>query len=227
MTSLTAAAVLQPWIAQQYAELASAMTDFSDPENVHIARVRCRRLRSVLGGWRSILPPHAPKMRSRLQHLGRQISHLRDIDVIADLISLDPPSDLPDWRQRIAQQRTPLLDEATLVAHSANTRALLRDVRELAVSDWGLAGHQPAADIAGAVLDAEKARLAEVKATATDPHEVRKAAKRLRYNAEVAAVVLPEATEVAVAAEAIQERLGADLDHQMVAAWLSEARASG
>jgi|GEM_PF-5318607 len=216
--------LLQPWIKLQYDEPRDALDDLGDPENVHIARVRARRLRSVLGGWHLHLPPHAPKLRRRLQDLGRSISALRDIDVIHELISLDPPADLPQWEGLLAQQRAPLLASAREVASSPSVRQLLTDLHALAYSDWGSIGNLEVEPMAQEVFAAEQARLSELEAHAKDTHDVRKGAKRLRYNAEVLAPVIAESEAVALRAEQMQQSMGSSLDSEMVQAWLKQAR---
>ncbi len=218
------ATLLQPWIKLQYDELCTALSDLGDPENVHVARVRARRLRSVLGGWHLHLPPHAPKLRRRLQELGRSISALRDIDVIHELISLDPPDDLPQWEALLAQQRAPLLASAREVASSSSVHQLLLDLHALAYSNWGSIGRLDVEPIAHEVFDAEQARLSDLEANAIDTHDVRKGAKRLRYNAEVLAPKIAESEAVAIRAEQMQQSMGSSLDSEMVESWLTQAR---
>ncbi len=225
VSSPTVAELLRPWLAQQYDELRVALSDLAEPENVHIARVRCRRLRSVLGGWRDHLPAHAPKLRRRLQHLGRSISRLRDLDVITELLETNPPADLPQWRSLMAADRAPVLADALLVASSPETADLLVDLGPLCMGDWGVAGSVDAVAAAAVVLDQERSRVEHVRTESGDQHDVRKASKRLRYNAEVIATVIPPAAQIAADAEATQEFLGAALDDTMVSAWIAEARA--
>ncbi len=204
-----------------------------EQEGVHQMRVAARRLRSALATYRPLLEPGSVELlREDLRWLGAALSEARDAQVLRDRLTglvADQPAELvlgpvraridDELRRRFREGRQradealgssryfrmldaleqvvtdpPVVDEAQAAAKEAVPRLLRHDLRRLRRR-------------AARVADAE-----DPATTERALHEVRKAAKRLRYAAEGARPVLGKpAKRLAKRAEAIQELLG---DHQ-------------
>jgi CHAD domain-containing protein len=202
------------------------------PEGVHQVRVAARRMRSVLATYRSVLPPEAEGLRAELSWLGGSLGVARDTEVMgARLRALvdDQPAELVvgPVRRRLddevgARSATGLAETAAALADERYTRLL---DRLAALRD--AVGSREAADrparrqvprLLQGDLDRVRKRHRRVLA-AQEPgerdaamHEMRKAAKRLRYAAESAQPVFgSRAEQLARTAEALQEALG---EHQ-------------
>ncbi|MFB9724688.1 CYTH and CHAD domain-containing protein [Planobispora longispora] len=197
----------------------------AEPDAVHQMRVACRRMRSALKSFRKIAENTEP-LQEELKWLGGVLGEARDLEVIRDrfshaLDSLDGElivgpvrsrlgSDLLDDEQeayeRIRQALTgeryfALLDALDdLVAAPQLTKAAAKPAATLeavAAKSWRRVTRAYGA--AQAVEDPDKRE--------TAMHEVRKAAKRARYTAEVLGM-----SELADRAEAVQDVLGAHRD---------------
>ncbi len=160
------------------------------PEGVHQVRVAARRTRSVLATYRSVLPPGTDRLRAELGDLGRSLGPDRDAEVLEarlrELVDGQPPESVAP-----ADDALPALVERLPHLLQADLDRLRKRVR--------------AASRAQAPADRDLAW-----------HAVRKAAKRLRYAAESTRPSLgARATELAHAAEAVQEALGEHQDSVM------------
>lgn len=210
-----------------------------DPEGVHQVRVGARRLRSDLKTFRPLLDrATTDPIRSELRELGRLLGDVRDPDVLdarlrdgagraltpGDAVAVDAVlARLADDRER---------------ARGRMLRALASD-RYLQLLDdlVALAQHPPlttaasarAADVLPGLVRTQWTRLRRmVRHLPPVPadeelHEVRKAAKQVRYAAEaVAPAVGKPARRAARGAEAVQGILGQHQDAVHAEAWLRD-----
>ncbi|HEX6843967.1 MAG TPA: CHAD domain-containing protein [Actinomycetota bacterium] len=206
-----------------------------DPEGVHQARVATRRLRSDLRVFAPLLDvAWAVDLRRELRWLGRALGRARDADVL--FARLEGLSRTWSAAQRAeAAQALEALWRQDLDAN-VDLRAILAGDRAAALVarlDEAAArppltplAARPAAELMPTLLAAPRAELHEAAARAiaepTDAaiHRVRIAAKHLRYASEAVAEVLAGATDLAAAAEALQELLGEHQDAVVAEAWL-------
>lgn len=213
MPSPELAAVLTTRIADLVAQAHAAdrLVAVGDPEGVHDLRVSFRRLRSLLKSFGGVLSwSDAEELRDALARAGSELSGVRDLEVVAERVALDP-------------------DGAEVATHVATARAAEGARRHepgyvavLHALD-GLAD-RPAAGTgdAGGILHHEHRRLVRraAKAGLHDAaalHEVRKTAKRTRYAAETLEPLLgQDASAVADLARDIQEALGDHRDTLLV-----------
>lgn len=212
-------------------------------DGVHDMRVATRRLRSTLATHRRLLEPElVVHLRAELKHLGTVLGDARDAEVLggrvlADLAAL--PSGVADeptarWAgERLdaawARARTALLAELDSDRYLGLLDALEELVAGGALPPRLAAGSPPRGARASVRHDLRRARRAlrdarEARGTpeaATALHQVRKAAKRARYAAElVAPRVGLRAERFAVRMEAVQDLLGAHQDDVVVRARL-------
>lgn len=231
------------------AELAEQLVaiETGGDDAVHQARIRVRRLRSILGVYRRAFEKDESKrLRRRLSALGTRLGAVRDLEVRAsalDALADDPGLDEPtmdavagfaaDARAAHAAATTTLVDHL----HSRAHRQLLADVVAFAAD--------PPLSARGANHPTRTARKALAKAGAAvlatdgdsdgddnsldDRHAIRKAARRLRYAAEAVSDTFGrDAVRVAVAAEALQNALGENRDLVLLASHLRQkAEGSG
>lgn len=195
---------------------------------VHQMRVACRRARSALDTGAPLFQPRAgDHLREELRWLGEVLGRARDAEVLRERMATSVAAVAPDPAGVGARVDTVL--RSRHVTGLAGARAALDGPRyaellaalERFVADppYGDRAHRAAAaELARLVLrdwSRLRARLERAAGTPAGPgrdaalHDVRKAAKRLRYAAEAAAGVLgPHAVRLAEASEAVQEALG-------------------
>jgi CHAD domain-containing protein len=173
---------------------------------VHRIRIACRWLRSVLADFRAVLDPDVTgPLRDELAWLGGELSAVRDEEValahLRAVVAAEPP-ELVLGPVAARLQQTQLRAARAGEQHALET---LSDERYLRLLDalhallvappfTGRAGDDAADVLHRAVrraarrLDRRLAAASRVHGAARDQllHEVRKAAKRLRYTAEVA-----------------------------------------
>ena len=210
------------------------------PDGVHDVRVACRRLRSILAAYRPVLDRTATDpLRAELRRLGEELSDARDGEValahLRELVAGQPPELVPGPVAARLQQ-TALREDA---AGRVRARAALEDPRYLRLLDalHGLLADPPRAERAGhsaktVLRDAQRrstrrlarriadARSAPPEAEGAALHEVRKAAKRVRYTGEVALGTLGRRTAALVdCAERVQDVLGEHRDSELTREW--------
>jgi len=214
----------------QELQMADLAIRTEDPDAVHSLRVAARKLRSILAAYRSVLDrTRTDPLREDLRWLGQAVSAARDGEValghLQDLVARQPVElVLGPVAARIQQER---LKDA-IAGRQAAARAV-DDPRYLRLLDAlfelletppltpAAAGPAPAV-LASAVHKSGKRfrRLADAArgdSAVTALHEARKAAKRIRYTAEVAAPVLGgRARQLAKAAKKVQTVLGHEQD---------------
>lgn len=180
-----------------------------DPDAVHQLRIAGRRLRSILAAFRPVLDRAATDpVRTELGWLGGELSGARDAEValahLRGLVAEQPP-DLVLGPVAARLQQTALRSAAEGREHALATLSSKRHLRLLdALHDLldqpplTPAATEPAAPVVRAAMRRAGKRLRrQVRAAqraggeTRDPalHEVRKAAKRVRYTAAVASAV--------------------------------------
>ncbi|SHN89001.1 CHAD domain-containing protein [Geodermatophilus obscurus] len=203
------------------------------PEGVHDLRVACRRLRSILAAFRPVLDRgHTDPLREELRWVGAQLSGARDTEValshLRELVAAQPV-ELVLGPVAARLQQTQIKDHEAggrRVARTLTDRRYLRliDAVDALLADPPLT--EPAAapaspQLADAVRRTGKrlrravdaAREAEGAERHERLHEVRKAAKRVRYTAEVAEAELGEpVTALVECTKQVQDLLGAAQD---------------
>jgi CHAD domain-containing protein len=205
---------------------ADVMVRSDQHDGVHQVRVACRRLRSVLAAFRPVVDRTATDhVRAELQWIGAQLAGARDAEVavahLRELVAAQPPElVLGPVAARLQQE-----DLRDGVASGDDARRTLASPRYLQALDalaelvadppLTVRAAEPAEPVVAEVLahTGERLRkLVEVAEGADDPaalHDVRKAAKRLRYTAEVAEPVLgAPVTELIGTLKDVQQVLG-------------------
>jgi CHAD domain-containing protein len=218
---------------------------------VHQLRTRIRRLRSLFASYDTVFDREVTDpLRDRLQRIGTVLGEARDAEVLHDrAVTL-----LDDHESRSDDTGTRLPGGLAEEYEAAHTRV----VAGLSGDDWlGLLDEldefvarpayaegamEPAADVVPAALEADLRRLlkrAKAARRVDDDderfallHEVRKAAKRLRYAAEAvsqgdAAVFGKRTVKLAGAAEAVHDLLGEHRDSVLMQRHLRQAAGSG
>jgi CHAD domain-containing protein len=200
-----AALVVHARLAEQVHELLRRDCDvrLDVPDGVHQLRVACRRVRAVLRTFSDLLDPdQTDPIGEELQWLARTLGPSRDAEVADDLIRLLVSTDeaVGPVRSRVRTTYRRVAREARAEALAALTSeryfALLTSLETLvATPPWTDAAERPAKKL-GAYVHDDWRRLRrkvrrldaarEVGPTALDTafHEVRGAAKRLRYAVE-------------------------------------------
>jgi CHAD domain-containing protein len=202
---------------------------------VHQARTRVRRIRSVLSVYRRAFDKEAAAdLRRRLRALGGALGDARDLEVRSlDLENLLAAGSAPDVvdavtgfaadaRRDYALAETALLD----VLRSAAHRILLADLQSFAAAPplrKRARKHPQELTVTALTRTLDHVRGAGMDSL-DDRHELRKAARKLRYAAEAAPEIMggdvAELAELASAAEAVQDALGDNRDLLLLAAHL-------
>ena len=237
----TASEVLLAHLAEQAAALVTLdpLVRVDSPDAVHKMRVAVRRLRSALATYRRLLDRSTTDpLRDELRWLGRVLGPVRDAEVtrenLRDEIAAQPralvvgPVARRVDRTLGAEHREAHRRAATELRSDRYLR-LLDDVDAVAGGSAlkGKRGKRPARKQLPREVRRSFDRMAgfvEQVAAATSPeevdrllHEVRKAAKRVRYAAESAEpAVGSDATDLADAIEKLQDVLGEHNDSVVV-----------
>ncbi len=230
-----AADVLLAYLAEHAERLKTedGLLRAGDHEGVHQMRIAARRMRSALASYAPVLeagPSEA--LREELRWLGEVLAPARDAQVIRerllgqvreqpDILVLGPVSRRIDDELRVAFQAG--RSAATDVLDGERYFRLLDRLEEF-VHDVPVpeAGRGPAEEVLPGLLRRDLRRVRRRDRTYRDTedpterdralHEVRKAAKRLRYSAESAIPVLGKrAARLSERAKAVQQLLG---EHQ-------------
>lgn len=218
-----------------------------DPEGVHDLRVACRRIRSILAAFRPVLDRTATDpVRAELQWIGGALSGARDGEVALEHLRAVVAGERVELVRGPVAARLRSTEVADVERGRKAAVRALSDRRHMALLDAldALLADPPLAAAAGepartvlpdAIRRAGKrltARIDEAREReAVDPgahhddtehalHEARKAAKRVRYTAEVAAPVLGAPAEALVACmKQVQDVLGEAQDTAVTRAW--------
>jgi CHAD domain-containing protein len=205
---------------------ADLMVRTGQPDGVHQVRVACRRLRSLLAAFRPVLDrTHTDPLRAELAEVGAALSPTRDAEValahLRDVVAAQPPELVLGPVAARLQQAT-IKDEVAgdAAARKALTSAAymqLRDDLDALVAEPPLTedAGRPADEVLREVLARSTRRLVRAVRAARDSehpealHEVRKAAKRVRYTAEAAVPVLGRpVAELVSTLKGVQDVLG-------------------
>lgn len=229
---------------------ADELVDATGRADVHDVRVACRRIRSVLRSCRGLWPDGDDRLVplvERCRHLGSKLSDARDDEVAAevlrswarddgwldgDLARLLADLGLPD-ADETADDDVPavgpkVIEEAVVLA--ADVRALASSPEVNSDQDSDDVPADPKSEL-GQRVASERERVLRRSRKARTPqawHEVRKAAKRLRYTAEAHVVATggdgdSAASRTAAAAKKVQTVLGDLRDTQQVTDRLTDS----
>lgn len=181
-------------LTQSLAENAPLVAQ-GEPEALHDVRVAVRRLRSILrAAGPAFQGGEAVRLEARLQELGRGLGTARDREVLAAELRRRAAASLPGVLEGAADAAARRLrsarSEALAELSSPGFQALLAELRAFA-EDPPLSGKKLHADD---ILERDLRRVRRRARRAGEPgldpqdrealrHEVRKAAKRLRYDA--------------------------------------------
>jgi CHAD domain-containing protein len=205
---------------------ADLMVRTGQPDGVHQVRVACRRLRSVLAAFRPVLDrAHTDPLREELAQVGSALSPTRDAEValahLRELVAAQPPElvlgPVAARLQQAAIRDEQAGDETARKVLNSPAYLQLRDDLDALVAEPPLTADagRPADEVLREVLARAARRLRRAVRAARDSdhaealHEVRKAAKRVRYTAEAAVPVLGRAVaELVAALKGVQQVLG-------------------
>jgi CHAD domain-containing protein len=212
-----------------------------DSDGIHQVRVESRRLRTALAVYRPLFDAErALALQGELRWLGTVLSPARDLEVVEghlnEAIGAEPRSlmagpvrMLPKRRLREAADPA---REAAFAAIDNPRYAELKTLLDAFVADppWSPRAGRPAATQLPRRLAKpwRRIQLRVETATTAEPrdrdaalHDVRKAAKRLRYACDVAAPALgPDVERISRKAEQIQDVLGHHHDMVVLRQWL-------
>jgi CHAD domain-containing protein len=209
---------------------ADLMVRTEQPDGVHQVRVASRWLRSILAAFRPVLArEHTDELRAELQWLGRELSPARDAEValehLREVVAAQPV-ELVLGPVAARLQQAQIKDQVDAAADAVRTLDAaryfaLRDRLDALVAEPPLAADagSPARSVLRAALvkSVRRLRRAVHAAQAVEDHderahalhEARKAGKRVRYTAEVAAPVLGDPVgELVEEMKQLQDLLG-------------------
>ena len=205
---------------------ADLMVRTGQPDGVHQVRVACRRLRSTLAAFRPVLDrSRTDPLRGELADVGSALAPTRDAEValghLRELVATQP-EELVLGPVAARLQQAAIRESQDAEVHARRTLGSaaylqLRDDLDALVAAPPLteAAGRPADEVLGEVLARTARRLRQAVETAQDSehaealHEVRKAAKRLRYTADAAEPVLGRPVADLVASlKGVQDVLG-------------------
>jgi CHAD domain-containing protein len=204
-----------------------------DPEGIHQARVGCRRLRSDLRTFRSLLDAGwSGPLRDELRWLAGELGPVRDLDVLSARLQRQGA---PQWvHARVAKQRGGAQRGAVAALDSRRYLALLDRLVDAAAAPRALPeAEKPAVDVVPALAGQAFGHLRKAvrrlgkRPTDEELHALRIRAKRARYAADVAVpVVGDDARAYTKAVGALQDVLGDLHDCAVAEAWLTDAAAA-
>ena len=206
---------------------AAALAGEADP--LHDARVATRRLRELLPLCAGEVPGGGvQRARRRARRIGRAFGGVREIDVALDLVASLPDEKLPAagagrLRHHLTEERASRRRRLLAKLSGTQLRKLARDVADLlrtldsrpSTGDWAAAlatrTRRHAERVRAAVAEAGSLYASE------RVHEVRIAAKRLRYALEIAGAARAIETAAATAGlKSVQDTLGRLHDREVV-----------
>jgi len=212
-----------------------------EPDAVHQHRVRVRRLRSVLAGFRDSLDREAVEdVRARYRQWGRELGEVRDMEVRAEVAEQELAAagiEDPNMFRRLVEgdRAAHARAHARLIALAATPeaderrRALVALVEASVIRD----PDAPVAPLVAAVLAAQARRVRKavgrIDGGEESYHDVRKAARRLRYVAEAVARAAPglylaQVVELATVGDALHDSLGGHRDALLFADHVARER---
>ncbi len=236
---------LHRWLRDQVheLELLDPVARTGGEGGVHGVRKVCRRLRAALATYRPLLDrDRTDPVRAELRWLAGSLGPARDGEVVlerlVELLDHEVPEPGVDTARRLLERHA--VGEA--VHEQARVLAVLRSRRymdlrtaldELAADPpWSDRSEERAKDVLPHLVHRDGKRLRHRVRRGDDPHEVRKAAKRLRYAYELVEPAWGKrATRPREAAEELTNVLGDRQDGLVAREWLvalaSEALRTG
>ncbi len=214
-----------------------------DPEDVHQARVALRRLRSNLRTFRTLVEPEwSAELRQEAGWLAGELGGVRDREVLLDRLESEIKG-LDARDQRVGESLTVNL-RAELEESRAELRSAFDSERYLDLVELLIEAARrprltpdaaaPAAELLPALTRRPwRALRRGVQGLPENPpddalHRIRILAKRARYAAEAAAIVVGSpATRFAKRAAALQTVLGEHQDSVVARTWIREAAGNG
>ncbi len=242
--SAKAGAVVGNYLANQLQTMvvSAAGVRKNEPDSIHDMRVATRRLSNTIATYGKVLDDrHAQDLEVRLKRLALQLGAVRDPEVLLERLESELDAQPPTLIQGSARERL----RTKLLTQSQQARAALLEVLDGSAYTGLVAGikqlvkpssttgaaRRPARKVLPVLVDrsfrklarrAEKAvRAPQGEARDRAYHRTRKAAKQLRYAAEVALPVCgSQGVAVASLATRIQEILGEQHDSVIAADFL-------
>lgn len=206
-----------------------------DPDALHDHRVAVRRLRAMLRAGRPKLDRQwADELRRPLKAAGRALAEVRDLDVLVEQLRADV-AELDGTAQSEADRIVHTLEERRERAQAELADALVDGSYVSLLNRLEQAAHEPrfsgSGSLAKAVTKEHRRVRRMTRRLPKDPsdselHEVRKAVKRARYAAELAAATGTKGTgKYLKRAKQLQDVLGDHQDAVVAAEVLREAGA--
>jgi CHAD domain-containing protein len=190
--------LLHPYLAAQVRqiEILDPVVRGDGPGGVHGIRKACRRLRAVLAAYRALLQREpTQQLRDELRWLALGLGEARDHEVVRHRLEALLDADDEDLVVGPVRGRVQEWGEVgtTLSRHfaaellsSARYHELRDTLDGLALDPlWTAEAELPADRVFPSRIRAEWRRVRRVRRETADPHELRKAAKRLRHALEV------------------------------------------
>jgi CHAD domain-containing protein len=228
-------AALLDYLAEHNASLTAATAQWRATNgSVHQIRVAARRLRSAILSYHPLLDGDARAVAADLRWFGQQLSELRDLEIMGPY--------LHDAAGQLSAAAGTALDDLVATAlltadrragnalHSTRFAALrlrlrsmleqpvLTDDARTSAADYGPARVRHSAGRLRHRIDVVSINLPGNRDTRL--HDVRKAAKRLRYTVEVTSAYLdPSGDDLRIRAENVQTVLGHHQDRLVAAGW--------
>lgn len=231
---------LEAYLAAQLDELDNALPLLASPDHeaVHRCRVAIRRLRSVLGCYRGLVPGLRKPLRKDLRWLASSLGEARDQHVLAQRmrLSIDARAswEVPEALYRAVESLDSGAGRAAAeLGRKKRCRRIVRAVRaalgsaeRVTVRKEALAYRmQEQWELIREELDGGAASSSE-SARNTAFHEARKDVKRLRYAAEAATGTFgPDTAAIIQPAMTFQRVLGEQHDAVVARQWLVELEA--
>ncbi|GAB3262549.1 CHAD domain-containing protein [Nocardioides dilutus] len=218
--------VLHPYLVAQVGEIEhlDPQVRRDGPGGVHGIRKACRRLRAVLAAYGPLLDRRqAEPLRAELRWFAGELGEARDHEVVRtrlDRLLDEQPDELVVGPvharlQAWGEAGTTLTRRAALEVLGSARYHQLRTALDGLVDEPAWTGHAEtrADQVLPRRIRKEWVRTQRVRRETEDPHELRKAAKRLRHALEVVEPVWPtRAAGPREAAQALTEVLGARQD---------------
>lgn len=219
----TAAEVLAPYLATQVAEITrlDPLVRADVPDAVHSMRVAGRRVRAVLGTYRDVFDrKRTGPMRVEVKWLVDELGRPRDLEVLRDRLGVLLAGAEAGEGSVIETEHGVAHRAAVEAMTSPRYFALIDSLRALAEAPpWSARAGKPARKQLRAALLEDFRRLeratrkarrgADVHERASRLHDVRKAAKRIRYSVEAAVPVFgADARRLTETLADLQEVLG-------------------
>jgi CHAD domain-containing protein len=197
-----AASILEPRLEKVFAHAAGVRAG-TDSEEVHDMRVASRRLRTAMGIFAPCFPRRRfQELRADVASLTQALGLVRDTEVLLEAVepfraaaAVDEIPGLDDLLQSLQQQRANHRDSLLDVLDATDRRRVHHRLAVLlADSSSRTAKHKSAVSLAQKARQLSARRIADLYGLApflhdparkTELHELRKAAKHLRYSLEI------------------------------------------